>query len=73
MHFHFLLDIKVNLKHGLFMKNESFRRDTQLFGMIINNIKCLCYAQLSAKASGATNVHFMKNAYVKTIETFLHE
>jgi len=68
-----VVNIKVNLKHGLFMKNESFRRDTQLFGMIINNIKCLCYAQLSAKASGATNVHFMKNAYDQTIETFLHE
>ena len=32
--------IQVNLKHKLFMLNESFRTETQLFGIIINTINC---------------------------------
>tara|TARA_B110000503_G_scaffold90611_1_gene137003 strand:+ start:1581 stop:3293 length:1713 start_codon:yes stop_codon:yes gene_type:complete len=65
--------IKVNLKHRLFMNNESFRTETQLFGLIINTIKCMCYSEVIAKGSGAINAHFLRTAFNKSIDTFLHE
>ena len=65
--------IQVNLKHKLFMLNESFRTETQLFGIIINTIKCMCYSELRARASGAQNVNFLRTAFNKSIDTFLHE
>ena len=67
------IGIKVNLKHRLFMNNESFRSDTQLFGVIINTIKCLCYSELLGKEAGAKNIHYLRNAFNNSIETFLHE
>lgn len=68
-----IIKIKVNLKHRLFMNNESFRTDTQLFGLIINTIKCMCYSELLAKGGGAKNVHYLRTAFNKSIDTFLHE
>ena len=65
--------IKINLKHRLFMNNESFRTDAQLFGLIINTIKCLCYSELLGKSGGAKNIHYLRNAFNKSIDTFLHE
>ena len=67
------IKIKVNLKHRLFMNNESFRTETLLFGLIINTIKCMCYSEVLARASGAKNVHYLRTAFNKSIDTFLHE
>ena len=55
------------------MNNESFRTETQLFGLIINTIKCMCHSELLAKGAGAKNVHFLRTAFNKSIDTFLHE
>ena len=68
-----IIKIKINLKHRLFMNNESFRTETQLFGLIINTIKCMCYSELLAKGGGAKNVHYLRTAFNKSIDTFLHE
>ena len=67
------IKIRVNLKHRLFMNNESFRSDYQLFGIIINTIKCLCYSELLAKKGGAKYPNFLRNAFNQSIDTFLHE
>ena len=67
------ITIKVNLKHRLFISNESFRTDSQLFGIIINTVKCLCYSELLAKSGGARSVHFLRNAFNQSVDTFLHE
>lgn len=66
-------NIKVNLKHRLFMDNESFRSEPQLFGLIINNIKCLCFSEVLGKSAGAIKIHYLRNAYNNLIDTFLHE
>ena len=55
------------------MNNESFRTETQLFGLIINTIKCMCYSELLAKGGGAKNVHYLRTAFNESIDTFLHE
>ena len=68
-----IVKIKINLKHRLFMNNESFRTETQLFGLIINTIKCMCHSELLAKGAGAKNVHYLRTAFNKSIDTFLHE
>jgi len=68
-----IIRIKINLKHRLFMNNESFRNETQLFGLIINTIKCMCYSELLAKGGGARDVHYLRTAFNKSIDTFLHE
>ena len=65
--------IKINLKHRLFMNNEAFRTDAQLFGLITDTIKCLCYSELLGKSGGAKNIHYLRNAFNKSIDTFLHE
>jgi len=67
------ISIQVNLKHRLFMKNESFRNDSQIFGLIVNTIKCLCYSEILGKHSGAKNIHYLRNTFNNSIDTFLHE
>ena len=67
------ISIKVNLKHNLFISNESFRNDDKLFGMIINTIKCLCYSELVAKEAGSKSVHFLRNTYNEFVDLFIHE
>ena len=68
-----IIKIKINLKHRLFMNNESFRTETQLFGLIINTIKCMCHSELLAKGAGARYAHYLRTAFNKSIDTFLHE
>ncbi len=67
------IKISVNLKHKLFMNNESFRSDTQLFGIIINTIKCLAYSEVMGRDAGARDIHYLRNTFNRSIDSFLHE
>ena len=67
------IGVFINLKHRLFMSNETFRSSKVPFGIIINMIKCLSFSEVVAKDSGAKDIHFMRNTINSFIDSYIYE
>lgn len=67
------VEIKINLKHKVFIQNESLRNDHSKFFMLINFIRCLAYSECVSKDSGARDVFIFRNSINQFINIFLNE
>ena len=67
------VEIKINLKHKVFIQNESLRNDHSKFFMLINFIRCLAYSECVSKDSGARDVFIFRNSINQFINLFLNE
>jgi hypothetical protein len=65
--------IMINLKHEIFIKNESLRNDHSKFSLLINMIRCLAYSECISLDSGGKNVHILRNSMNQFINIFINE
>ena len=65
--------ILINLKHRLFMDNQKFRYNADIFNIIKNFVKSLCFSEIAAKESGGEETYRIRNLINENIDYFVHE
>lgn len=67
------VQIMINLKHKIFIQNESFRNDNTKFSLMVNFIRCLAFSECVSLDSGGKNIHMFRNSINQFINIFINE
>lgn len=67
------VQIMINLKHKIFIQNESFRNDNAKFSLMVNFIRCLAFSECVSLDSGGKNIHMFRNSINQFINIFINE